>query len=109
MVAAYHLIWTGYGHWLPNDPRGSMSHELRCANILPLGEIHFGRKRVQPVSQVIKEFYEAACGILKHELLNFNQKTNRDHRSKLCGSGKNSRIHVLWLCDYARSCASCDS
>jgi hypothetical protein len=27
MVVAYHLIWTAYGWWLPNDPRGSsLSH-----------------------------------------------------------------------------------
>ena len=73
MVAAYHLIWTGYGHWLPNDLRGSTSQELRCAKIAPLGEIHFGRKRIQPAGQVIREFYDAARGVLKHELLNFDQ------------------------------------
>jgi hypothetical protein len=30
LVIAYHLIWTGYGWWLPNDPRGSMSNCIRC-------------------------------------------------------------------------------
>jgi hypothetical protein len=25
MIAGYHLIWTAYGWWLPNDPRGSTS------------------------------------------------------------------------------------
>jgi hypothetical protein len=29
MVAGYHLIWTVYGYWLPNDPRGSTSREIR--------------------------------------------------------------------------------
>ena len=74
MVAAYHLIWTAYGHWLPNDPRGSMSQEIRCAKIAPLGELHLGRKRIQPAGQLIKEFYDAARGILQHELLSFDQK-----------------------------------
>ena len=23
IVIAHHLIWTAYGWWLPNDPRGS--------------------------------------------------------------------------------------
>lgn len=73
MVAAYHLIWTAYGHWLPNDPRGSTSQEIRCAQIAPLGELHFGRKRVQPAGSTIREFYDAARGILKHELLSFNE------------------------------------
>ncbi len=22
IVVAYHLVWTAYGMWLPNDPRG---------------------------------------------------------------------------------------
>lgn len=72
MVAAYHLIWTTYGSWLPNDPRGSTSREVRCAEISPLGELHFGRRPVQPAGQVIREFYEAARGALKHQLLTFS-------------------------------------
>ena len=28
MVIAYHLLWTVYGFWLPNDPRGSTSHAI---------------------------------------------------------------------------------
>jgi REP element-mobilizing transposase RayT len=72
MVTGYHLIWTGYGHWLPNDVRGSMSCELRCAKFAPLGELHFGRKRIQPAGKLIHEFYDAARGLLKHPLLNFS-------------------------------------
>jgi hypothetical protein len=74
MVGAYHLIWTGYGHWLPNDPRGSTSHEMRCAKMEPLGELHFGRKQVQPAGRIVREFYEAASGVLKHKLLSFDRK-----------------------------------
>lgn len=69
MIAGYHLIWTTYGSWLPNDPRGSNSQEVCCAKISPLGELHFGRKRIQPAGKVIREFYEAARGVLKHKLL----------------------------------------
>ncbi len=71
MVAAYHLIWTAYGYWLPNDPRGGTSSELRCVELAPLGEIHSGRKKVQPSSREISEFYGAAEGLLKHELQTF--------------------------------------
>ncbi len=28
IVIAHHLIWTAYGWWLPNDPRGSTSHTI---------------------------------------------------------------------------------
>jgi REP element-mobilizing transposase RayT len=73
MVAAYHLLWTAYGWWLPNDPRGSMSREVRCVDLESLGEIHIGRKRIQPAGKIIAEFYEAAKGVLKHPLLKFTQ------------------------------------
>ena len=39
MIAAYHLIWAAYGCWLPNDPRGSMSQEMRVDKLAPLGEV----------------------------------------------------------------------
>lgn len=28
-IIAHHLILHGYGHWFPNDPRGSGSDEVR--------------------------------------------------------------------------------
>jgi REP element-mobilizing transposase RayT len=39
MVLAYHLVLTGYGHWLPNDPRGSASREIMAGKLFPLGSI----------------------------------------------------------------------
>lgn len=69
MIAGYHLIWTIYGWWLPNDPRGSMSREIRAASIADLGEIHYGRKRIQPAGRVVGQFRNAARGVLKHPLV----------------------------------------
>jgi REP element-mobilizing transposase RayT len=69
MVVAYHLIWTLYGWWLPNDPRDSSSHEIRVDRIAGLGDIHYGRKALQPLPLVLREFYERARAVLKHELL----------------------------------------
>jgi hypothetical protein len=46
IVIAYHLIWTVYGWWLPNDLRGSTPRTIRMAHIAALGDVHFGRKRV---------------------------------------------------------------
>jgi REP element-mobilizing transposase RayT len=56
---------------LPNDPRGSSSHEIRVERIAELGELHHGRKTVQPPSREIRAFYEEARQILKHPLLTF--------------------------------------
>lgn len=74
MVIAYHLIWTGYGWWLPNDPRGSMSRSIASDVIAELGELHYGRKRIQPCSREIREFYEQAANVLKHDLLEFDEQ-----------------------------------
>lgn len=73
LVIGYHLVWTAYGWWLPNDPRGSGSHEIRSDTLAELGEIHFGRKKVQPTGRVVREFYRRAAGLLKHPLLTFDE------------------------------------
>jgi REP element-mobilizing transposase RayT len=77
MIAGYHLIWTAYGWWLPNDPRGSTSHEVRCAAIAGLGELHYGRKKIQPAGRIVREFFDAARSVLKHELLEFTEEDIR--------------------------------
>ncbi len=72
IVAGFHLIWTAYGWWLPNDPRGSMSHEIRVEKVAELGERHYGRKAVQPPGREIREFYDEARDLLAHPLLTFS-------------------------------------
>ena len=72
MVVAYHLVWTGYGWWLPNDPRGSTSHSIRSDVIAELGELHHGRKKVQPAARVIRAFYEKAREALEFPLITFD-------------------------------------
>jgi REP element-mobilizing transposase RayT len=37
MILASHIIFTGYGFWLPNDPRGSWSDFVRCWEIFMAG------------------------------------------------------------------------
>lgn len=37
MVRAYHAIFTAYGFWLPNDPRGSWSDFVRSWELLKHG------------------------------------------------------------------------
>jgi REP element-mobilizing transposase RayT len=69
---AYHLIWTAYGWWLPNDPRGSGSRLIRNDILAELGELHCGRKRVQPAGREVRQFYEEAAAVLQHPLLTFD-------------------------------------
>lgn len=69
MVIAHHLIWTAYGWWLPNDPRGSMSRFTASDLLASLGELHYGRKALQPAGWVIRDFYRKAPEKLTHPLL----------------------------------------
>jgi REP element-mobilizing transposase RayT len=71
MVIAHHLIMTAYGWWLPNDPRGSSSHDIRVEPVEELGELHYGRRARQPLSRELREFYQKAEQVLRHPLLTF--------------------------------------
>jgi len=71
MIIAYHLIWTAYGYWLPNDPRGSTSKMIASDVIAQLGKLHYGRKKVQPSSREIRKFQNRSRNVLKHTLLKF--------------------------------------
>jgi len=74
MIVAHHLIWTAYGWWLPNDPRGSTSRTIACDVIAEMGELHYGRKSVQPASREIREFYQQAEERLQHALVEFSEQ-----------------------------------
>jgi hypothetical protein len=51
IVIAHHIMWTLYGWWLPNDPRGSTSRVIRNDLLTELGELHLGRKKIQPAGR----------------------------------------------------------
>jgi len=71
MIIAHHFILTGYGHWLPNDPRGSMSRQTLSAKLAPLGNGHCGRRKPQPSRQELKQFHRRAGELLDHAVLWF--------------------------------------
>jgi len=72
VVIAHHLILTGYGHWLPNDPRGSLSPEIKAGKLFPLGDVHLGRKMPQPLRENVRQFARRAAPKLEHEVLWFD-------------------------------------
>lgn len=71
LLIAYHLMWTAYGHWLPNDPRDSTSKTVASKALAELGEMHPGRRDVQPTGAVIRSFKSKASEVLKYPLLSF--------------------------------------
>ncbi|MBI3864453.1 MAG: hypothetical protein HY290_21435 [Planctomycetia bacterium] len=72
IVIGHHQILHGYGHWLPNDPRGSGSQEIRDEKFADLGPVHFGRKQVQPSRQALREFRREAEPLLDFPLIWFD-------------------------------------
>jgi REP element-mobilizing transposase RayT len=61
MIIAYHAIFTTYGTWLPNDPRGSYSKAVYNEELAALGEIRYGRQNPQPNRCMIRRFRAAAA------------------------------------------------
>jgi REP element-mobilizing transposase RayT len=78
IVIAHHLIWTAYGWWLPNDPRGSNSQSIYTDVLQQLGDLHQGRKTVQPAGHVIRDFYARAASLLQHPLLTFDENARAE-------------------------------
>ena len=72
MVIAHHIILTGYGCWMPNDPRGSLSGEIRTENMRSAGAGHYGRKANQPSHPELRAFHREASSRLAHPLLWFD-------------------------------------
>src|SRR5439155_23449710 len=70
---------------------GSTSKAIECDVLKELGELHHGRKNVQPPSREIRAFYQHAESLLKHELLTFNARA----------------IQVIADAFAARICANC--
>jgi REP element-mobilizing transposase RayT len=72
IIVCHHLIFTGYGFWLPNDPRGSGSAEIRNPDLADLGPIRPGRQKEQPTRAELKGFYREANNHLEYEPLWFD-------------------------------------
>ncbi len=72
MVIGHHIILTGYAHWLPNDPRGSMSLEVYSPKLAELAQVHFGRKKKQPSREELRAFYREAREYLAYQVLWFD-------------------------------------
>ncbi|REK17507.1 MAG: hypothetical protein DWQ37_05970 [Planctomycetota bacterium] len=71
-VIAYHLVWTAYGTWLPNDPRGSGSRRVASPDLAELGELHYGRRKVQPPPSTVRGFNDRAEPRLQFPVIRFD-------------------------------------
>jgi REP element-mobilizing transposase RayT len=101
VTLAVHLILTGYGHWLPNDLRGSGSSEVLKDELKDMGDIHHGRKRDQPSRDELKNFHREAEPLLDHEVLWFD-KAMRNAIGKSFGAVIKARGYTCWACAVLR-------
>ena len=65
MIIAYHAVFTTYGTWLPNDPRGSYSKEIYNDQLRLLGKIKYGRQNPTLPKDMLIRFWTAAVPHLR--------------------------------------------
>ena len=97
IVIGHHLVLHGYGQWLPNDPRGSGSAELRQDKFSDLGPIHFGRKRVQPPRETLQGFYRNANPRLDFQPIWFNSAKRQVIGEAFSRVVRGNR-YTVWAC-----------
>jgi REP element-mobilizing transposase RayT len=75
IIIAYHAIFTTYGTWLPNDPRGSYSKLVYQAELAELGPILYGRQSPQPDRARMRRFRTEALRRLTRPAFYLSDKT----------------------------------
>ena len=98
-IIGHHLILTMYGHWLPNDPRGSGSHELLDEKFEPLGPIHHGRQpeHLQPARDELREFQQRAESLLNFSII-WLDDAKRTLVAEVLGGVIGEHGYTCWAC-----------
>ncbi len=75
MIIAYHAIFTTYGTWLPNDPRGSYSKDVYIEELKSLGKVKYGRQKPQPQRNTLNKFWTESKNSLPRKPYFINDRT----------------------------------
>jgi REP element-mobilizing transposase RayT len=75
MIIAYHAIFTTYGTWLPNDPRGSFSKDVYIEQIKSLGKVRYGRQNPQPQRKTLLKVWTQSKTNLSRSQFFINDST----------------------------------
>lgn len=99
LIIEHHLLWTLYGHWLGNDPRGSGSEAVRDPKLATLGEIHLGRKpdHLQPSRGELRKFYQEAEPLLQFHRFWINEAKRQAVAEAVRGI-VNHKPYTVWAC-----------
>ena len=104
IIAAHHLILTLYGHWPPNDLRGSGSHKFYDDKFAPLGPIHRGRKpaHLQPSRAELRAYHKEIAPILNFPVIWLDDAT----RQVVAGAFEQvvrEERYTCWACAILRN------
>ena len=109
MIIAYHAIFTTYGTWLPNDPRGSYSKEIYNDQLRLLGRIKYGRQNPIPSKEQLIKFWATAAPHISRPPFFFDDRTRSIVADAFCKVVQrlgikvvacaimNDHVHVLTL------------
>jgi len=92
MIIGYHAIFTTYGTWLPNDPRGSYSKEIYNEQLRMLGTINYGRQNPTPAKEKLMKFWTTAAPRLSRSPFFFD-----DHSRSIVAGAFGSVIQRLGI------------
>lgn len=101
-IIGHHLILHGYGHWLPNDPRGSGSEAVAQEKLRDLGPVHHGRKKVQPPREALRAFYREATPRLDYVPLWFDV-AKRQAIGEAFGEVVRRCTYTVWECGILKN------
>lgn len=77
MVIAYHAVFTTYGTWLPNDPRGSYSRKIYNDQLSALAAIRYGSHYPQPPKAALLKFWTASAPRISRKPFFINEHSRR--------------------------------
>lgn len=98
MIIAYHAVFTTYGTWLPNDPRGSYSGKIYNEELSALGATRYGRQCPQPPRDKLLRFWTDSLPCISRKPFFIN-----DHSRPAIAAGFTRVIQKLKL--MAPACA----
>jgi len=95
MVIAYHVIFTTYGTWLPNDPRGSYSKKIYNEQLRMLGRIKYGRQNPAPAKELLMRFWTATTPQLSRPLFFIDDSSRPIIAAAFCSIVQRLDIRIL--------------
>jgi REP element-mobilizing transposase RayT len=98
MVLAHHIIFTAYGFWLPNDPRGSWSAFVAAWDLFRYGKATKTEERRSVANKPHdRKLREEAKTALKYPPVHFNDLQMQSIGDGIAESARKGSV-TMWAC-----------